>query len=113
MGDMKGVLMKLGQIISFMDDAVPEAYRAELAKLQSHAPPMAWAIVEASCGWSSAATSTSTSGALDPVPLAAASIGQVHRAVLRDGTRVAVKVQYPGVDHAIAADLDNYAMLRR
>ena len=48
---------------------------------------------------------------IDPEPLAAASIGQVHRAVTRDGQPVAVKVQYPGVDAAIAADLDNTALL--
>src|SRR5262245_51492663 len=47
MGDMKGALMKLGQIISFMDDALPEVYRAELVKLQAQAPPMQWDVVEA------------------------------------------------------------------
>lgn len=111
MGDMKGVLMKLGQIISFMDDAVPEAYRAELAKLQTQAPPMSWEIVEATLRIELGGDLDDHFESVEQTPLAAASIGQVHRAVLRDGTRVAVKVQYPGVDRAITADLDNYGML--
>jgi predicted unusual protein kinase regulating ubiquinone biosynthesis (AarF/ABC1/UbiB family) len=111
MGDMKGVLMKLGQIISFMDDAVPEAYRVELAKLQSQAPPMAWSIVEATLRIELGGDLDDHFEHVDPVPLAAASIGQVHRGRLRDGTPVAIKVQYPGVDAAIKADLDNYDLL--
>jgi predicted unusual protein kinase regulating ubiquinone biosynthesis (AarF/ABC1/UbiB family) len=111
MGDMKGVLMKLGQILSFMDDAVPEVYRAELQRLQSQAPPMSWEVAEAQLRLELGGEIDRHFREIDPKPLAAASIGQVHRAVLRDGTRVAVKIQYPGVDRAIAADLDNYAML--
>jgi predicted unusual protein kinase regulating ubiquinone biosynthesis (AarF/ABC1/UbiB family) len=111
MGDMKGVLMKLGQIISFMDDAVPEAYRVELAKLQSQAPPMEWSIVEATLRLELGGDLDEHFEQVDPVPLAAASIGQVHRGRLRDGTPVAIKVQYPGVDTAIKADLDNYDLL--
>ena len=111
MGNMKGVLMKLGQIISFMDDTLPAAYRAELSKLQSNAPPMAWELVEAQLRIELGKDPHRVFKSIEETPMAAASIGQVHRAVLEDGTRVAVKVQYPGVDRAIAADLDNYAML--
>jgi predicted unusual protein kinase regulating ubiquinone biosynthesis (AarF/ABC1/UbiB family) len=111
MGDMKGALMKLGQIISFMDDALPEVYRAELVKLQAQAPPMRWDVVEAALRLELGGDIDRHFRQIDRTPLAAASIGQVHRAVLRDGTAVAVKIQYPGVDRAIAADLDNTGML--
>ena len=112
MGDMKGALMKVGQIVSFMDDAMPEVYRAELAKLQTQAPPMDWEIVEATLRLELGDDLDRHFSDIERTPIAAASIGQVHRAKLRDGTRVAIKVQYPGVDRAITADLDNYGMLQ-
>jgi predicted unusual protein kinase regulating ubiquinone biosynthesis (AarF/ABC1/UbiB family) len=111
MGNMKGALMKVAQIVSFMDEAVPEAFRAELSKLQAQAPPMRWEVVEATLRLELGGDLGDRFQEIDPEPLAAASIGQVHRAVLRDGTRVAVKVQYPGVEQAIAADLANYEAL--
>lgn len=111
LGTMKGALMKLGQMASYLDDAVPEPMREALAALQQDAPPMsgelAASVVEAELG-------TSPERAFaewDPVPMAAASIGQVHRAVTHEGTEVAVKVQYPGVDDAIRADLQNTGLL--
>jgi predicted unusual protein kinase regulating ubiquinone biosynthesis (AarF/ABC1/UbiB family) len=111
MGNMKGVLMKLGQIVSFMDETLPAAYQEQLRKLQAAAPPMDYdavvRVVRAELGKDPEQLFAS----FDARPLAAASIGQVHRARLFDGTAVAVKVQYPGVDRAIAADLDNYGML--
>lgn len=111
LGNMKGVLMKLGQMASFLNEGFPEQMREQLAALQSDAPPMsaelAAGVIERELG----AAPYKVFAEWDPKPLAAASIGQVHRARLHDGTPVAVKVQYPGVEAAIAADLDNTALL--
>ncbi len=113
LGQMKGALMKLGQLASFLDEGLPEPYRLALAQLQAAAPPMPAAVaarvVESELGRSPAKLFASW----DPEPVAAASIGQVHRATRRDGRVVAVKVQYPGVAEAIRADLANTALLGR
>jgi predicted unusual protein kinase regulating ubiquinone biosynthesis (AarF/ABC1/UbiB family) len=105
LGNMKGVFMKLGQIVSFAHDALPEQAKGALQGLQKDAPPMAFPLVrgvlEAELGGDLARRFRD----VDETPLAAASIGQVHRARLRDGTAVIVKVQYPGVDQAIQGDL--------
>ena len=111
LGGMKGALMKLGQMASYLDQGLPEPVRDALAQLQADAPPMAPELavetVEADLG----RPIGELFAEFDPQPLAAASIGQVHRAVLDDGREVAVKVQYPGVDDAIKADLANAGML--
>jgi predicted unusual protein kinase regulating ubiquinone biosynthesis (AarF/ABC1/UbiB family) len=115
LGQMKGALMKAAQLISFILEALPDDAQQALATLQADAPPMSPALA--------AQVVTDELGAppekvfLDwsLEPIAAASVGQVHRAVTRDGRVVAVKVQYPGVGDAIGADLDNaqalYAMI--
>jgi predicted unusual protein kinase regulating ubiquinone biosynthesis (AarF/ABC1/UbiB family) len=107
LGQMKGALMKLGQMASYLDQGLPEPVRAALADLQHDAPPMspelAARMVEAELG----APPEAIFAEWDPVPIASASIGQVHRAMTHDGEAVAVKVQYPGVAEAVAADLDN------
>ncbi|MBI2169704.1 MAG: AarF/ABC1/UbiB kinase family protein [Actinobacteria bacterium] len=116
MGEMKGALMKIGQMVSFIDTGLPEPYRQALAALQADAPPMApelvAEVVEAELG----APPDRVFEAWDDRPLAAASIGQVHAARLapsgdRPATDVVVKVQYPGVAEAIRSDLDNAEML--
>ena len=111
LGNMKGALMKIGQLASFLDAGLPEPMREALATLQQDAPPMsgelAAQVVEQELGQSP----DKLFAEWDEVPIAAASIGQVHRALTHDGQAVAVKVQYPGVDAAIKADLDNTAML--
>jgi len=113
LGAMKGVMMKIGQMASYVDGGLPPAVRATLSRLQDSVPPMspglAAAVVEEELG----APPERAFARWDPRPIAAASIGQVHRAVTLDGRAVAVKVQYPGIAETIAADLGNVALLRR
>ncbi len=105
LGGMKGAMMKLGQLASFASEAVPESARVTLRALQADAPPMAFALVRGVIEAELGGRLEDHFASFEPEPLAAASIGQVHRARLPDGTAVAVKVQYPGVDAAIRADL--------
>jgi predicted unusual protein kinase regulating ubiquinone biosynthesis (AarF/ABC1/UbiB family) len=111
LGNMKGVLMKLGQMASFLNDGFPPQVREQLATLQSDAPPMssdlAASVIEEQLG----KHPDELFASWERQPIASASIGQVHRAVLHDGRKVAVKVQYPGVEKAISADLSNTALL--
>jgi len=113
LGAMKGVLMKIGQMASYVDEGLSPSVRRTLSRLQDSVPPMsaklAASMVEAELGL----PPERAFAQWDPEPIAAASIGQVHRAITRDGRAVAVKVQYPGIAEAIAADLDNVALLRR
>ncbi len=113
LGAMKGVLMKIGQMASYVDDGLSPSVRRTLSRLQDSVPPMsaelAAGVVEAELGMAPERAFAQW----DPDPIAAASIGQVHRAITHDGQAVAVKVQYPGIAEAIAADLDNVALLRR
>jgi len=111
LGHMKGALMKLGQMASYLDEGMPEHLRVTLAQLQQDAPPMdpvlAVAEIERELGGPLRRFFASFEGE----PLAAASIGQVHGAVTSDGQPVVVKVQYPGIAEAISADLDNAELL--
>jgi predicted unusual protein kinase regulating ubiquinone biosynthesis (AarF/ABC1/UbiB family) len=113
LGEMKGALMKLGQMASYVDESMPEPMRVALASLQQDAPPMsadlAAEVVRAELG----RPPDTLFATWDPVPIAAASIGQVHRAITHDGRAVAVKVQYPGVDAAIKSDLEATDLLFR
>lgn len=111
MGNMKGALMKLGQIVSFMDDTMPAAYKEQLSKLQSQAPPMDYDVVVRVIREELGKDPERLFARFDAEPIAAASIGQVHRALTRGGDEVVVKIQYPGVDKAIAADIKNTGML--
>ncbi len=111
LGNMKGAIMKAGQMISFVAEGLPPEARAALATLQSDVPPMAPSLAERVVTEDLGAPPEKLFLDWDPVPVAAASIGQVHRAVMPDGRLVAVKVQYPGVDLAIRSDLDNAEML--
>jgi len=107
LGGMKGAIMKAGQMISFIADGLPPEAQAALATLQADVPPMAPSLAEGVIREELGADAERLFLDWDPVPVAAASIGQVHRAVMPDGRLVAVKVQYPGVDKAIRSDLDN------
>ncbi len=111
LGNMKGAMMKLGQMASYLDQGMPEHMRAALAELQANAPPMSAELAAQVVTEELGASPDEIFETWDPVPIAAASIGQVHRAITRDGCAVAVKVQYPGVGEAIRADLDNAGLL--
>ena len=111
LGHMKGALMKLGQMASYLDQGLPEHVRTALADLQHNAPPMSAELAAAMVRDELGAGPEELFAEWDPVPIASASIGQVHRAITRDGRAVAVKVQYPGVAEAVAADLDNAGLI--
>ncbi|MBX3314659.1 MAG: AarF/ABC1/UbiB kinase family protein [Actinobacteria bacterium] len=111
LGSMKGAMMKLGQMVSYLDQGMPEPVREALAQLQQDAPPMAPELAAQVLAEELGSPPEVLFAEWDPVPIAAASIGQVHRAMTHDGRAVAVKVQYPGVDKAIEGDLDNAGML--
>ncbi len=113
MGEMKGAFMKLGQMLSFVSDAVPPEYRAALTSLQAKAPPLEFPAIRQVVEEELAGSLERRFASFDPRPIASASIGQVHRARLPSGENVAVKVQYPGVADAIAADLANVSVLYR
>jgi predicted unusual protein kinase regulating ubiquinone biosynthesis (AarF/ABC1/UbiB family) len=111
LGNMKGAIMKAGQMISFIAEGLPPEAQKALATLQADVPPMAPSLAEQVIREELGGDPERLFLDWNPIPVAAASIGQVHRAVLRDGREVAVKVQYPGVDRAIKSDLDNAELL--
>ena len=119
LGGMKGAAMKVGQVLSFMDlGLVPEEYReefqAKLAKLRDSAPTVSFEQMKAVIEADLEAPIAKVFSEFDEEAIAAASIGQVYRARLAsDGREVAVKVQYPGINDAVRADMKNLGMLLR
>src|SRR6202167_4123815 len=101
LGGLKGPLMKVAQFLSSVPDALPMEYAEELSQLQSNAPAMGWNFVrrrmtsELGPGWESRFASFSHEA------VAAASLGQVHRAVLHDGSEAACKLQYPDMPSTV------------
>ena len=110
---MKGALMKLGQMASYIDEDMPFTFRTAMARLQHTAPPMSAALASAVILEELGGEPEEIFSRWDPLPFAAASIGQVHRAMTREGRAVAVKVQYPGIARSITSDLRNVGLLRR
>jgi predicted unusual protein kinase regulating ubiquinone biosynthesis (AarF/ABC1/UbiB family) len=111
LGGLKGPLMKVAQLLSTIPDALPPEYAEELAKLQASAPPMGWAFVrrrmaaELGADWESKFASFSRESA------ASASLGQVHKATAHDGQLLASKLQYPDMQSAVEADLNQLRIL--
>jgi predicted unusual protein kinase regulating ubiquinone biosynthesis (AarF/ABC1/UbiB family) len=103
-GELKGIAMKVGQILSYVDGSLDPEARQFLAVLQFYSQPTPFAQIEQTIREDLGARSQDLLARLEREPVAAASIGQVHRAVLEDGTPVAVKVRHPGIDTAIRAD---------
>ncbi len=100
-GRLKGLTMKMGQIMSYIDVALPEELREALVVLQTHAQPMTFEQVQGLITQELGDPAPTLLAEMEPTPLSAASIGQVHRSRLPDGTVVAVKVQYPEIAKAI------------
>jgi predicted unusual protein kinase regulating ubiquinone biosynthesis (AarF/ABC1/UbiB family) len=111
LGNLKGPLMKVGQILATIPEALPPEYARDFQQLQSNAPPMGWPFVKrrmkAELGneWESKFQSFEKEAA------AAASLGQVHKAVTHDGRNIACKLQYPDMQSAIAADLNQLKII--
>jgi predicted unusual protein kinase regulating ubiquinone biosynthesis (AarF/ABC1/UbiB family) len=117
LGQLKGGAMKMGQALSVFEAALPEdiaaPYRVALTKLQESAPPLPARTVHAVLAKELGAGWRGRFQSFDDVPAAAASIGQVHRAVWADGRAVAVKIQYPGAGPALLGDLKQLSRLAR
>ncbi len=117
LGELKGGAMKVGQAMSVFEAALPDdvagPYRATLTRLQEAAPPMPVELVHQVLAAELGDDWESRFREFDDRPAAAASIGQVHRAVARDGRTVAVKIQYPGAGEALTSDINQMMRLAR
>jgi predicted unusual protein kinase regulating ubiquinone biosynthesis (AarF/ABC1/UbiB family) len=111
LGNLKGPLMKVAQLMATIPDLLPPEYAAELAKLQSEAPPMGWAFVKRRMQAELGADWQAKFASFEHHPAAAASLGQVHRAVSHDGAALACKLQYPDMQSAVEADLQQLQWL--
>jgi predicted unusual protein kinase regulating ubiquinone biosynthesis (AarF/ABC1/UbiB family) len=111
LGGLKGPIMKVAQLLATIPEALPAEYAAELGQLQSHAPPMGWPFVrrrmaaELGPDWEAKFAQFTHEAA------ASASLGQVHRATSHDGRALAAKLQYPDMQSAVEADLNQLSLL--
>ncbi|MDQ4060944.1 MAG: AarF/UbiB family protein, partial [Pseudomonadota bacterium] len=111
LGGLKGPIMKVAQLMATIPDALPPEYVAELMKLQSEAPPMGWAFVKRRMAAELGLDWQARLASFERQPAAAASLGQVHRAVSLDGRPLACKLQYPEMSSAVEADLRQLHMV--
>ena len=113
LGELKGAVMKVGQIASQTQDFLPKEFSDALQKLQKEAPPMPFEVIRAQLEQELGKSVGEAFEYLQETPYAAASIGQVHKARLHTGQDVIVKVQYPGVDKSCDSDLRQLRMTLR
>src|SRR5260370_42477477 len=113
LGSMKGALMKLGQMASYIDEDMPETFRKAMGRLQHNAPPMSPELASSVIVEELGAAPERVFARWDTLPLPAPPVGQMHRAITLDGKAVAVKVQYPGIARTITSDVKNVSLLRR
>jgi predicted unusual protein kinase regulating ubiquinone biosynthesis (AarF/ABC1/UbiB family) len=111
LGGLKGPIMKVAQLMATIPDLLPPEYAAELAKLQSDAPPMGWSFVKRRMHAELGPDWQKKFASFEHRPAAAASLGQVHRAASLDGTDLACKLQYPDMQSAVEADLAQLQVL--
>jgi predicted unusual protein kinase regulating ubiquinone biosynthesis (AarF/ABC1/UbiB family) len=111
LGGLKGPIMKVAQLLATIPDAVPPEYASELMKLQSQAPPMGWAFVKRRMGAELGPDWQTKFASFEHHPAAAASLGQVHRATALSEAPLACKLQYPDMQSAVEADLNQLQLL--
>jgi predicted unusual protein kinase regulating ubiquinone biosynthesis (AarF/ABC1/UbiB family) len=113
LGNLKGPLMKVAQILSTIPDAVPKEYALELAQLQSDAPSMGWPFVRRRMAAELGTDWEKKFKSFEHEAIAAASLGQVHRAIAHDGRELACKLQYPDMESAVEADLGQLKLVMK
>jgi predicted unusual protein kinase regulating ubiquinone biosynthesis (AarF/ABC1/UbiB family) len=113
LGELKGAVMKVGQMASIADDILPREIATALRTLQREAPPMPFEVIAEQIKAELGSRPELLFRSFEHAPFAAASIGQVHRAVTDDGREVVVKVQYPGVDESCDSDLAHLRLALR
>lgn len=113
LGDLKGPLMKVAQLLSTIPDALPPEYAQELAHLQANAPPMGWPFVKRRMQAELGADWQKKFKSFEHIASAAASLGQVHKAVSLDGDELACKLQYPQMSSVVEADLKQLKLILR
>ncbi len=111
LGGLKGPIMKVAQLLATIPEALPPEYIEQLGKLQSQAPPMGWAFVKRRMQAELGADWQSKFANFEHQPAAAASLGQVHRAVAHGGAELACKLQYPDMQSTVEADLRQLGLL--
>jgi predicted unusual protein kinase regulating ubiquinone biosynthesis (AarF/ABC1/UbiB family) len=111
LGNLKGPLMKVAQLMATIPGALPDGYAAELSQLQSQAPPMGWPFVKRRMAVELGLDWQSKFGSFEHSAAHAASLGQVHRAKSKEGEALACKLQYPDMESAVEADLNQLSVI--